>query len=222
MMKWLCRSIVTLAVFSLAARVTPAAPDVQDQLKEADDTFTFGGEPINPLAVKDLLAATTDRYPGPVAVDLASTHAYLVKMPIAPFREVVTGPNRYFGTYRKADDGTVSIDLKTTRRDEGWFSYKRIGRLTNGLHVLETSENGGGNGTWRSLLLVKFAVDFEYGPDYDANRFDRVVGRDRLVMMRVGAFGLDDSDGAITVRGDTVEISADSNVIKEKTVLRFE
>jgi hypothetical protein len=222
MMKWLCRSIVTLAVLSLAVRVTPAAPDVQDQLKEADDTFTFGGEPVNPLAVKDLLSVITDRYPGPVAVDLASTHAYRVKIPVAPYREIVKDTNRYFGTYGKADDGTITIDLKTTMRDEGRFSYKRIGRLTNGLHVLETSENGGGSGTWRSLLLVKFAVDFEYGPDYDANRFDRVVRRDRLVMMRVGAFGLDDSDGAIAVRGDRVEISANSSVIKEKTVLRFE
>jgi hypothetical protein len=222
MMRWLSRSIVTLAVLSLAVRVTPAAPDVQDQLKEADDTFTFGGEPINPLAIKDLLAVITDRYPGPVAVDLASTHPYRVKIPVAPFTEFVKGPNRYFGTYGKADDGTITIDLKTTRRDQGRFSYKRIGRLTNGLHVLETWENGGGSGTWRSLLLVKFAVDFEYGPDYDANRLDRVVRRDRLVMMRVGAFGLDDSDGAIAVRGDTVEISASSRVVKEKTVLRFE
>src|SRR5580700_1973831 len=107
----------------------------------------------------------------------------------------------------------ISLSLRALRTRS---STSRRGIVRRFMHVprprapKQTSENGGGSGTWRSLLLVKFAVDFEYGPDYDANRFDQVVRRDRQVMMRVGAFGLDDSDGAIAVRGDTVEISADS------------
>src|SRR5262245_4386865 len=50
-----------------AARMANFRDRVQEQLKEANENFTFGGEPINPLALKDLLSWISDGYPGPIA-----------------------------------------------------------------------------------------------------------------------------------------------------------
>lgn len=81
--------------------------------------------------------------PGPVAIDLASQRS-----------------NRYFGDFAREKDGRVTIDLKTTqvapKPDEkfGYFSYKRLGTLTNLTHVLQTWSNEGGSGSSRLAIAT--------------------------------------------------------------------
>jgi hypothetical protein len=125
-----------------------------------------------------------------------------------------------FGEYARDKDGVVSIDLNTTEfprpaENKGYFRYKRLGTLPGGIHVLETWANGGGSGVFMDLLLVKFAVDSEYGDDG--------ARRERLVMVRAGAIGLADRyRGAVTVKGNTVQIGADGVNVKKSKVLRIE
>jgi hypothetical protein len=174
----------------LAAQPPAAEPSTATLLSEANRAFTYRGEPINPLAVKELLSWISDSLPGPVAVDLAGTWQ----------------SNRYYGQAQRRPDGSVHIDMKTTSpspaagADAGWFEYRRVGTLASGVHVLETWDNGGGSGVFTSLLFVKFVVDQEQTSG---------ARRQRLVMMRLGEEPLGDRyGGAVRARGNTVEIGA--------------
>ncbi len=199
------KALLLLLASSLLRAATPGPPtspaDVQRELKEANDAFTFGGEAIHPLAVKDLLPWLSDSHPGPIAIDVAGTYK----------------SNRYFGEFATDKEGRTGIDLKpqeasATGDAKGSFAYKRIGTLASGAHVLETWENDGGSGVFTSLLLVRFVADAEYG--------DGGARRPRLVMMRVGEVNLGDNySGRIEVKGNSVRIGTDR---KKQKVVRFE
>jgi hypothetical protein len=139
-----------------------AAESVTQQLSEANAAFTFAGEPINPRAVSDLLTSLSDTLPGPVAIDVAGTHH----------------SNRYFGKSERKDDGSVFAESD----GGGSVSYKHLGVLPGGIHVLQIAQSGGGSGIFEDLLLVKFATDFEFQDDG--------TKRDRLMMIRVGEISL--------------------------------
>jgi hypothetical protein len=181
---------------------------LREQLKEANEHFSFRGKPINPLAVHELLPWLSDKLPGPVAIDIAGTY----------------GSNRYAGQYTKEKDGTVSIDLKDPDRSSagdaataGYLRYKRLGVLANGIHVLRTWENAGGSGLFNSLLLVRFVVDYEYTGD-GSRRY-------RLVLWRVGECTLGDRyGGSIEVRSqaNSIRIGADGRNVKKPRVLHLE
>jgi hypothetical protein len=194
-------AILWLAQSAAAAPAAGTAPDVQRQLREANETFTFSGEPIHPLGVKELLPWVSDSRPGPVAVDVAGTYK----------------SNRYFGEYSQDKEGRIAVELKPTDtspagEDKGSFIYKRLGTLASGAHVLEVWENDGGSGVFTSLLLVRFLTDYEY--DSDGARHAR------LVMMRVGEITLGDRySGRIEVKGNTVRIGTDR---KKQKVFRFD
>jgi hypothetical protein len=177
---------------------------VRRQLDEANRAFTYRGEPIDPRAVQELRVWISDAEPGPVAIDLAGTHR----------------TNRYFGEYTRDGNGRTVIDLDTTeagpRKDgsRGWFAYRRLGTLSGGVHVLEIAESGGGSGVFTSLLLVQFAVDFEYD--------ERGARKHRLVMRRLGEIGLGDRyAGTVTVTSRAIEIGADQRTGETARVIRF-
>lgn len=160
-------------------------PDKLNQaLSEANKSFTYNSKPINPRAVEELLTWISDGGPGPVAIDLEGTD----------------DTNRYFGHYEKKEDGNVFIDLNTVNPspqegdpDKGYFSYERIGTLKGNVHVVKTSENGGGTGVFVNLLLIRFKTDFEYMEDGSH--------RNMLVMQRLGEFSVCDRyDGPIQIR----------------------
>lgn len=193
-----------LATPALALADPPSEGGVQSQLREANERFIYAGEPINPRAVSDLLTWLSDSLPGPVAIDLAGTHR----------------SNRYFGDYTRKEDGSVFIDLskpgpgRSEAESGGYFSYKRLGTLPGGIHVLATTQNGGGSGVFEDLLLVTFVADFEYQDDGSR--------RERLMMLRVGEIGLGDrSTSDVEIRGDTLRITVDTRLGKPARVLRF-
>ena len=196
--------LALLGLASSAQNSRPTAALVQRQLQEANARFTYRGKPINPLAVQELLTWLSDTLPGPVAVDIEGTY----------------DSNRYFGEYSVEKDGRVTIQVKDTKvnpteDDKGSFSYKRLGTLANGIHVLETLDNGGGSGTFGTLLLVKFVVDDEY--DVDGKK------RNRLVMMRAGEISLGDRyAGRISVGPHEIQIGADRGSGAGRKVLRFD
>lgn len=157
----LCTAIPALAADAGNGHASTPA-EVAAQLKEANERFTFRGEPIAPLALEDLQAWISDSDPGPVAaIELQGGYH----------------SNRYYGAVVEDKDGWIGVtgnDAAT--KEKTYFAYRRLGRLANGCHVLETRQNFGGTGVFMSLLLVEFQSDFEYAPN--GRR------RARLLMMR--------------------------------------
>lgn len=161
--------VLMISDFVFAA-TDPQIPDKLNQaLDEANKTFTYNGNPINPRAVQELLSWMSDSSPGPVSINLVGTD----------------DSNRYFGESEKKEDGSVFVNLPDEEgSDGGYFIYKRIGTLKDNVHVLRTSENGGGSGIFMNLLLIRFKIDFEYKDDGSHSYM--------LVMQRLGEFTLCD------------------------------
>ena len=160
-------------------------------LDEANRTFTWQDEPIHPFGLRDLLETSPDAFPGPVALDVAG----------------INGGRRYAGPWSVEADGAVRAaypqpesGFEDDSVNTGYFTYRRIGILPNGWHVLRTGDNGGGEAVFETLLLVRFWVDREYGDP----------PRERLIMERRGVIALGDRyDGRITLRGDSLTLTAD-------------
>jgi hypothetical protein len=186
----------------------PIPASVRKQLQELNAQFAYRGKPIHPLAIRELLPWLSDRLPGPVAIDVAGTY----------------DSNRYSGRYTTAKDGTVSIDLSPEGGSAapdgptaGYFKYRRLGVLANGIQVLRTWENAGGPGLFNSLLLVRCIVDDEYRGD-GSRRY-------RLVIWQVGECTLGDRySGLIEVQrqSNRIRIGADGKNIQRPRVWQID
>ena len=157
-------------------------------LEEANQTFHFRGEPINPRAVSDLLPWLSDTEPGPVALDVegstADTNRYWAEV-----STIAAGP--WAGATLATWQPWPGSDASKAS------AYQWLGRLDNGLHVLRLQLNTGGSGYFTDVLVVRFSSDREY--DHR--------DRERLVMTRVGQAVLGDRDSrVITLEGNVVII----------------
>jgi len=161
----------------------------QDVLREANERFTFGGEPINPRMLSDLLPLISDRLSGPVAVDIEG------------------GSNRYSAELSTPEKGVVRATW-TEGEEEEIFQYQHLGVLANNMHVIKTLTSGGGSGAFFDLLLVKFMTDTEYT--------DGGALRNRLIMMRTGTFSLGSNyNGSIKVDNSEISIGPGGRGIHE-------
>lgn len=169
--------------------------NLNKRLAQVNKDFTYRGKAIHPRAVKDLTSWVADPLPGPVAIDVAGTF----------------DTNRYFGDYEIREDKYVFIDLtQESIEDTGWFSYQYLGRLLNGLHILRTSDNGGGTGIFQSLLLVECMIDYEY--------IDNGRRKSILMLRRRGEFGLGDRyEGKIFVdsKHNRIDVGSDKQNISK-------
>jgi hypothetical protein len=167
--------------------LSPANPFTP--LQEANFSFRFRGEPINPRAVSDLLPWLSDTEPGPIALDVEGSTA---------------DTNRYWADISTIEVGSWAGAILATwqpRLDQDITyssAYQWLGHLDNGLHVLRIWQNTGGSGYFTDVLVVRFSTDREY--DHR--------DRERLVMTRVGQAVLGDRDDrVITLEGNTVVIA---------------
>jgi len=188
-----CRDAVAmLSVYKsrIAALESKVRASVGEGFREADEKFSFRGEPINPRMVSDLLPSPSDRLPGPVAVDLAG------------------GGNRYFAEIKVLKKGVVRAVWKEGEEIQS-FQYHHLGVLANGMHVVKTLASGGGSGVFTDLLLVRFLMDTEYT--------DGGASRSRVIMMRTGSFALGDRyDGSIRVEPNRISIGPGGRGTREK------
>jgi len=162
---------------------------VRIQLNEADKNFTFEGQPINPLGIKLLQPWISDGLPGTASIYLEGT---------------AKNTNQFTTNSIQNNNGVISVDFKKDDPSTGYFSYRHLGVLANGSHVLEIWEGGGGSGIWTDLLLVKFSADPEYQEDGSVKY--------RLVLTRTGAFDLGDRfDGSLMVQPHKIIIAEESN-----------
>lgn len=82
------------------------------------------------------------------------------------------------------------------------FSYRFIGKMENGIHVLLTSEQGGGTGRFMNFLYLVFEKDNAFDPD-------TTHLAERIIVKRVGDYYLGDRwYGDAEVKGNKIFVSA--------------
>jgi len=113
--------IFVLVLFVLSF---PLFADMQDALIQANESFTYKGEPIHPKLVKEFNSWISDPgLPTTISVDIAAPHR-----------------NEYFDDYASVNEyGAVTF----RNEERGYFCYRWLGKLDNGIHVLNTSDSGG-------------------------------------------------------------------------------
>ena len=115
--------------------------------------FTHKGKTIHPKLFLKFNPWVSDGGPGPViAVDLTA--------------QVEGNGNQFFADV-KNDSGLISC---TYRLDgypdrEGYAAYRYIGRLENGLFVVQTYDRSGGTAVWQNVLLLRMIVTTRYDED---------------------------------------------------------
>ncbi len=102
------------------------------------DERDAGNSPMlaNIMAVKTLLPSLGDAYSASILVDPSCDNVFF------PRKDVLAAEGA----------NCVSTELD----DYGYFSYEYIGRLDNGIHVLETRKNEGGSLSDHDIIFVAF------------------------------------------------------------------
>ncbi len=157
-------AIITIAFFVLfgVAVLSAETVNIDKSLQEANASFTYQHKPIHPGLVEEFNSWISDPgKPTTISVDIAAEHA-----------------NEYF-----EDDVSIKNGVVFLKKDDGYFYYKWLGKLSDGLQVVEVGDNGGGSGVFTDLLFVRFSISegYDNGEKYK-----------RLLMTIVGACGLGD------------------------------
>ena len=120
---------------------------IQSALAEANAKFTYKGKPIHPKLVQEFATWLSDFCrPKTISVDIAAAF----------------DTNEYSDYDVKIKrNGYVYFQEEKT---SGYFYYKWLGRLKNGLHVLLTGDSGGGSGVFMDIYFVKFSIDKGFSP----------------------------------------------------------
>ena len=125
---------------------------------------------INPRILDDLCGWLSDTGDQVVSINIADSNE----------------SNRYFGdiTVEEPDEGFPIVKCTS---EEGWISYKYIGRSFSGLHIVQTWSNGGGSGIFCNLLLVTLSLDSAL--EYNGTENEK---RTRYVIKLIGSLPLGD------------------------------
>src|SRR6266404_836572 len=126
-------AIILLGSLSLLSQ-SAAAPE------NPDSEFRFHGKPIHPLLIKQFEPWISDARP-PITVEVNLTAAW--------------DSNEYAAGFKTDSNGVVSINLP----EGASYAYRHLGRLRDGIHVLRTSDSGGGSGVFEALLFVRFRTN---------------------------------------------------------------
>ena len=158
-------------------RLTPKNSLIRD-FESAKYSFV-SSEFINPRILEDLIGWLSDTGSQVVSINVADSNR----------------SNRYFGdiTHKETESGFPRV---TSSHDEGWFSYQYLGRSFSGVHLVQTSSNGGGSGIFCNILLVTLSLDsaLEYGKD-------RNKKSTRFVIKLIGSLPLGDRyEGSVSYK----------------------
>ena len=182
-------AIILLGSLSLLSRVAAGSPE------NPDAEFRFHGKPIHPLLVKQFEPWISDARP-PITVEVNLTAAW--------------DSNEYAAGFQTASNGVVSIDLP----ERASYAYRHLGRLRDGIHVLRTSESGGGSGAFEAILFVRFRTSLAY-------LADGVKQGQQIFLHVVRRYPLGDRDEAeVVVKQDHV-IVGKSRYRADPVVLKF-
>ena len=117
----------------------------RDNLFEVNESFTYKGKPIHPKLIYNFSNwMSDDRPPMVTTVDMVAaydTNKYQLS-------EIEKRNEWWF--YKNIEmDGDITLYES--------FGYRWLGKMENGIHVLETGSSGGGSGFFMDLMLIKFS-----------------------------------------------------------------
>ena len=155
-------------------------------LAEANNEFTFKGQPIHPGLVNEFQNWLSDYRP-PITVTVDVGAAY--------------NTNEYAEAVTPRKDGGVSVLLGDGGEQ---FRYKRLGRLDNGIHVLHTVDRSAGTGIFHNLTFVRFHL----GQGFDR---DGIKPSERLLMSVVRVYAIvGPKSPDIQINGNQVRIKSNA------------
>ncbi len=182
-----------------ASPLAANAGEIQKQLQEANEHFTYQGKPISPGVLKDfaLNDLSGDVLPaGAVLLEKATDEQYEIKSEGTDIRKGI-----------QANFGEI------TPLGQESIGYSYLGRLANGTHVLRTYYSGGGTGVFMVLILVNFVTQ-QYITDEGM--------AERILIMDAGQIRLGDRyDGKITVEPKRITIGPGRNH-EEQQAIQFD
>ena len=154
---------------------------IERYVEEVRDHFTIKGQPIHPFVFRDLGGWISDSRPIITAVDVLAG----------------VDSNYYFsGNVEKTSYGYLARE----REGRSYYSYSFLGRLENGLLVVQAASSGGGSGIFLSLYFLDVFVDTAF--DDEGKPYERL----NLKTVRTATLG-DRWGGDITIDGNKVIIS---------------
>ncbi len=164
-------------------------------LQEVNEHFTLQGKPVHPRLVEKFQTFLSDSGPpAVVTVDvLAATQA----------------DNEYYDPDVKATDGFVSYK----EQNGGEFSYKWLGTVRPGLHVVETFYSGGGTGVFLDLYFFRTSIAHGQG---EKGPYDQIL----MTLVRTPVILGDRDNGTITVAPGRVVIGK-SRYRNQPVILEF-
>ena len=113
--------------------------DINIQAMCLKEHFFFGGNPVHPKIIEDMITWISDSGDQTVAINLEDSQ----------------GSNKY----NFYEGLSASIENKNPRveieHEDGFFSYYFHGVSDNGIMLLGTAENGGGSGVFKYLMLFR-------------------------------------------------------------------
>ena len=113
--------------------------DINIQAMCLKEHFFFGGNPVHPKIIEDMISWISDSGDQTVAINLEDSQ----------------GSNKYnFYEGLSASIENKNLWVKIEHED-GFFSYYFHGVSDNGIMVLGTAENGGGSGVFQQLMLFR-------------------------------------------------------------------
>ena len=113
--------------------------DINIQAMCLKEHFFFGGNPVHPKIIEDMITWISDSGDQTVAINLEDSQ----------------GSNKY-NFYEGLSASIVNKNLWVKiEHEDGFFSYDFHGVSDNGIMVLGTAENGGGSGVFKKLMLFR-------------------------------------------------------------------
>jgi hypothetical protein len=113
--------------------------DINIQAMCLKEHFFFGGNPVHPKIIEDMITWISDSGDQTVTINLEDSQ----------------GSNKYNfyeGLSASIENKNLWVKIE---HDDGFFSYDFHGVSDNGIMVLGTAENGGGSGVFQYLMLFR-------------------------------------------------------------------
>jgi hypothetical protein len=147
---------------------------------------------IHPRIIQDLTSWMSDDGDQVVAINLPDAQ----------------DSNRYFGEVH-VEKTNGEHPFVYVEGDKEQFGYQYVGRTEAGVHVLCTSDWGGGSGVFKNLMFVVFERDGDTLSHPDRPLVD--LARDRLLVEKLGEISLGDRyAGRLEVTGNRLLIGKDT------------
>lgn len=161
---------------------------IEEALDEANKKFFYNGEPISPELVNEFLPWLSDENPITITVDVVAAYQ----------------TNEYNGAIEYNDSIAKVI------YGENIFEYKYLGKLKNGIHVVDFYRGESNSGIFETLLFISFRIRKNFD---DSEKLS-----DQLLMSLEKSYIVGDRQNAkITLTKNTViidrPINSDAEVV---------